>query len=128
MPLEEINYEELNPGIRQTVRWLRQLGFDTTDSGDGKTHEHECDRDCAYVTIRVDPENMAAECKRLSRELQRLGCDLTYHYNRIGEAYEAGEDYEELKVPFLQANYSPVDDEAILDLVNVDDAFLFVKN
>jgi hypothetical protein len=33
--LMQMNYDELDPGIRETVRWLRQHGFNTTDSGDG---------------------------------------------------------------------------------------------
>lgn len=35
----------LNPGIARTVQWLNSQGFMTTDSGDGATHDHECDRD-----------------------------------------------------------------------------------
>ena len=30
-----INYDDLDPGIRRTVHWLRAHGFETTDSGDG---------------------------------------------------------------------------------------------
>jgi len=33
--MEDINYDELDPGIRKLVRLLRDNGFDTTDSGDG---------------------------------------------------------------------------------------------
>ena len=29
------NYDRLDPGIRDTVRLLREAGFETTDSGDG---------------------------------------------------------------------------------------------
>lgn len=35
--MSDIDYEALDPGIRRTVRWLRSLGFETTDSGDGVT-------------------------------------------------------------------------------------------
>ncbi len=31
----EMNYEELDPGIREIVRRLNAAGFETTDSGDG---------------------------------------------------------------------------------------------
>ena len=33
--MEEIDYTELDPGIRKLVRLLRDNGFETTDSGDG---------------------------------------------------------------------------------------------
>ena len=33
--VERPNYEELDPGIRGTVRWLNDRFFETTDSGDG---------------------------------------------------------------------------------------------
>jgi hypothetical protein len=33
--LKLINYEELDPGIRDVVKVLRENGFYTTDSGDG---------------------------------------------------------------------------------------------
>jgi hypothetical protein len=32
-----MNYEDLDPGIREVVRMLRDAGFNTTDSGDGVT-------------------------------------------------------------------------------------------
>lgn len=51
--IKELHLEELNPGIRKTVAYLRSLGFDTVDSGDGQTHEHECDRPHGYVTISL---------------------------------------------------------------------------
>jgi hypothetical protein len=35
----------LNPGIAKTVALLNWMGYRTTDSGDGETHDHECDRD-----------------------------------------------------------------------------------
>jgi hypothetical protein len=32
---DDLNYDALDPGIRETVRLCRQKGFHTTDSGDG---------------------------------------------------------------------------------------------
>lgn len=76
--MEEVNYDELNPGIRQCVRWLREHGFNTSSSGDGKTHECTCDPDHAFVTMLVDPNQMVAEADRLASLLQeRLGIELT---------------------------------------------------
>jgi hypothetical protein len=42
----------LNPGIARLVHWLRATGFDTIDSGDGRTREHDCDRPYPYVVMR----------------------------------------------------------------------------
>lgn len=35
LDLAQIDYDDLDPGIRDTVRLLRAHGFETTDSGDG---------------------------------------------------------------------------------------------
>lgn len=35
--MDDLNYDELDPGIVEVVRYLRQRGYDTTDSGDGLT-------------------------------------------------------------------------------------------
>jgi len=36
--MTEINYDELDPGIRDIVRILNNLGYQTTDSGDGSKY------------------------------------------------------------------------------------------
>lgn len=38
---EAVDYEALDPGIRKTVALLRGLGYQTCDSGDGKTKYHD---------------------------------------------------------------------------------------
>lgn len=100
-----------NPGIRRTVAWLKECGFETHDSGDGKTHEHECDRDHAYVVMVVDPMVLIGEATRLVMLLESKGlrCD------SIGGA-----------APCIQASFDPMwPDIGTLDLMNVDDALLF---
>lgn len=37
MTLAAIDLDTIDPGVRRLVRWLRAMGFDTTDSGDGVT-------------------------------------------------------------------------------------------
>ena len=37
MTMGDLNYAELDPGIRRVVAMLRHFGFETTDSGDGVT-------------------------------------------------------------------------------------------
>lgn len=39
MDLDQVGYGGLDPGIRETVRTLREAGFDTTDSGDGESKQ-----------------------------------------------------------------------------------------
>lgn len=117
---------DMNPGIRRTVQWLRDNGFKTCDSGDGKTHEHECDRPIAYVTIRVDPSQLSAECDRLLLLLKDHGVDLAAEYEKMGDAYQSGTlDLETQSFPTLQAQYGPVDGVATLDLACVDDALMW---
>ena len=74
-------FEELDPGIRYTVRWLWSEGFDTTDSGDGESKlvgDDPCG--CAlpfpHVAVRVDPSNLYAEADRLWELLIQIGIDV----------------------------------------------------
>lgn len=105
--------ENINPGIRRTVEWLNANGFKTCDSGDGATHEFECDRPCAYVVIRVVPEVLITETARLAELLRSRGV-------------EVGDLNEEGTTPFIQGAYVPGSAaEATIDMQNVDDAMLF---
>jgi len=100
----------LNPGIRRFVALLREHSFDTTDSGDGETHEHACDRDVGYVVIRVaQPWKLTAEADRL----RKLLVDQT-----IATSLIAGD------APFIQATYDPEDGTAIIELHGVHDRML----
>lgn len=36
----KLDYETLDPGIRDVVRMMRERGFDTTDSGDGHSKDN----------------------------------------------------------------------------------------
>jgi hypothetical protein len=105
------DYAQLNPGIRETVRFLRDAGFHTCDSGDGVTHEFECDRDYPYVTIQVAPEDLVKEARRLRDLLLERGVPL----DAIGPEYDMAS---------IQASYDPFNETALLDLIGVDDALL----
>lgn len=64
--MKPINYDELDPGIRETVRWMRELGFETIDSGDGsKAGWMEGALDFPHVVARVRPRDMIDESHRL---------------------------------------------------------------
>jgi hypothetical protein len=106
----DIDYDALNPGIRETVRWLRSLGFDTVDSGDGETHEYECDCDEPYVVMRWDnPQTLSAGADLLLRALLERGINVCTIF--MGEVC-------------IQATYDPVDQSAMIYLSGVNDAML----
>jgi len=50
-----IDYDEIDPGIRDVVRRLREAGYNTTDSGDGVTKFAEGGEamDCALPYAHV---------------------------------------------------------------------------
>ena len=69
--------DNINPGILHTVKWLRSHGFDTVDSGDGKTHSYECDLLIPYVYMRVNPpDKIVSELRRLHSLLSDAGVEL----------------------------------------------------
>lgn len=114
--VEEPNYDEMNPGIRQTVKWLRDNGFQTTDSGDGKTGDCECDHPYPYVAMTVtNPDRLISETLRLVDLLNDQGITI--------EAMT-----EENVTPVVQASYDAGDGYAVIFMANVDDAKLFGKS
>jgi hypothetical protein len=110
--LESLN---VNPGIRKTVAWLNTHGFETVDSGDGKTHDHACDRGQPYVIIKTMPASLRNDALRLYcmlRDGEHL--NVTLVMGPIG-----GEG------PCIQASFDPHDGTAFLELMNVTDDLLF---
>lgn len=65
------DYSELDPGIRATVRLLREFGFETTDSGDGVSKPQDWyDSGEAipfpHVVAMTTPPDMVADAERMS--------------------------------------------------------------
>jgi hypothetical protein len=63
--MEPLDYETLDPGIRMTVRLLRSSGFETTDSGDGRSKSRARFASgealpFAHVVVKAEPSSMAA--------------------------------------------------------------------
>lgn len=102
--------EQLNPGIRRVVALLNVNGFETTDSGDGKTHDHPCDRDYAYVVIRTEVSRLANESDRLVALMAGAGV-------KVGPSNDRDE-------PCIEASFDPVDRTALIQLMHVDDELL----
>ncbi len=97
-PLEE---NLLNPGIHKLVNMLRNLGFNTTDSGDGYTNIKEgmeCALDFPHVFMVIEPVHIVPESKRL--------LDLIRAFTDKGN---------------VEVSYSPHDEVAILAVYNVLD-------
>lgn len=102
----------LNQGIRLTVALLRRHGFETIDSGDGETHEHECDREVSYVSISVEPDLLRSECHRLASLLLQSLRD-TSDLGAMGVSNVA-----------IQGSYDPMDLTAVIDVTGIHDRML----
>lgn len=100
-----MNYDDLDPGIRETVRWLRGLGYETTDSGDGETKSEEHRSvDGPHVFMRVDHRSVASDADLLFLSLRHAGIHATEG--------------------MVQATYDPGSAVQVLALFGVDDAML----
>ncbi len=102
---DSFDYGSLDEGVRETVRWLRGLGFKTTDSGDGrskfKVNPNVEALDHPHVFMVVEPDLAIHEAKRLRFELSKVAveadpCD-------------------------VQLMFDPLDGVAVLTLSFVDD-------
>ena len=97
----------LNPGIVRTVEWLNAHGFKTIDSGDGETHDYECDRPYPYVVMITSPDKLVDEAERLYSLLSSEGFLLA----PFGCESDA----------CIQASYDPADGTAVIELINLAD-------
>ena len=100
---------DINPGIQQVVLWLWSLDLNTTDSGDGKTHAHECDAPYPYVHMILQG-SLKTAADTLRNDLKWLGIELV----PTAKGLDGG-------LPCMQLTYDPADEIAILSLFNVDD-------
>ena len=107
-PLSDLS--TLAPGIRRTVVWLRELGFHTCDSGDGKSNsEMDCAMDIPHVHMTCPADEVTEVADDLFETIR-------------GQGVTVGGD---LEGPSIQATYNPVDRIAVVSLFNVDDNLLF---
>lgn len=100
-----LDYSTLDPGIRETVRWLRDRGYSTTDSGDGVTKREAIAAgealDEPHVFMVVKPSEMVRSARTLRVHLKMRG------------------------VPHrIEASYEPESDVSILMLFGVNDETL----
>lgn len=104
-----MNIQDLNPGIRQLVYFLNNRGFQTVDSGDGKTHLYECDQAQPYVVMKCEPDRIVDSCNLLAKIL-RSDCGIQLDGMN-----------EDNSVPTIEAHYSPLSGVATITLWNVTD-------
>lgn len=118
---ENLDYNEIDPGVRETVRWLRERhGFDTFDSGDGVSRIDPNLEDheqlwgiMPHVGIRCEPEELISVADRLAAVCAEVGIEIT--------------PYED--DPNIQATYNPawttdLTARGVVYLQNVNDELL----
>ena len=80
---DQVPYDDLDPNIRRLVKLLNDHGFDTCDSGDGKSkfsgdHPLEsCAMDIPNVLINCEPSQLATECDRVRDVLKAAGIEIS---------------------------------------------------
>jgi len=74
MDLDPIDLSKLDPGIRNFVAFLRSKGFNTTDSGDGKSKPlDEETLPWPHVFITCAPEALQEVAQRLASAMTSAG-------------------------------------------------------
>ena len=113
--MSEPNYDELDPGIRRTVRWVRSLGLETTDSGDGVTKLGlgwgEGLEALAFPHVIIDAPKL--RCLHIGISLARKLVALGIEMGQIG-----GDK------PWIQCDYDPFLCKGLVTLGGLNDAML----
>ncbi len=110
---DDLDLSTLDPGIRDTVRRLRDAGFHTTDSGDGVTKlsgpdAMECAIAVPNVVIVCDEWDLRKEARRLMGFLADAGI-------AIVPLQPDGSGVS------IQASYDPADGSAVIMLTGLSD-------
>lgn len=102
---------QLDPGVRMLVSLLRQHGFETTDSGDGKSKGKD-GLDVPHVHMVCHAQLVAFEADRLHRVLSLHGVTI--------------QPIDNPESPCIQATYDPasVDSTAVISLFGVTDSMI----
>lgn len=105
--MDDLDINELDPGIRDTVAFLRDNGFETCDSGDGsKADDMACALPVANVAIIVPADKLVSEADRLAQLILATGHPLA----AIGDDDPATAE--------IQASYDPMNRGAIIQVIN----------
>lgn len=109
----EVPYDELDPGIAATVRWLNEAGFVTVDSGDGVTKlAAGAPEPCCHVNpvphvhIKVPVTEAPETWRRLSAAMEARG--LAWHdMSEDDDALDAAHDvvWQSVWEPLFDADH-----------------------
>ncbi len=106
-------WEELDGGIRETVRWLWTLGFDTTDSGDGKLQGNKAlmaetgeALPVPHVFMVCPPNELLSQADRLRSACETLPC------------------WKHIPGTSIQATYFALNGIAVIELYGLSDEML----
>lgn len=120
-------YDELDPGIRETVRWLYEHGFNPCDSGDGVSKpKMACafEQPHVFMTCHVPLEG---EVDRLQGLLEAKGVHLFNGPMTAEEAEELGVNFIEpppgAVSGYITGSYSP-GQAAMIEVFGVNDTHL----
>lgn len=103
--MSDIDLNELDPGCRNFVAFLRDHQFDTTDSGDGSKYpEMECALEFPMVAIQCETDQLISESKRLLQLLTEHGL-----YVEFG---------------MIQSSHDPTTDYALIVILDENDKFI----
>ena len=67
-----MNVEELDPGIRNVVKFISDMGYHTTDSGDGVTKVGEGVLPFPHVVVTVPSDRLIRDCNTIMCELEAM--------------------------------------------------------
>jgi hypothetical protein len=112
----DIDWGDIDPGIRDVVRFVRSLGFDTTDSGDGVS-KGEGGAPWPHAFAVVPKGMLTTEADRLYRACVGAGLGDVVRAN--AHSTEECNDHA-----YVYTSYDPVDGVAVVGLVGVNDTIL----
>lgn len=132
---DQFDYGQLDPGIRQSVRFLRDHGFWTSDSGDGATKlgtdefDPEDINDFGHVVIITEPRNMVEEARRAAAVLGGHGIQVQEQGLRTGSSLMCFHEddkptWDTARAVEISASYDPANDVAVIMLCYITDDLL----
>tara|TARA_Y100000310_G_scaffold254637_1_gene261748 strand:- start:2114 stop:2620 length:507 start_codon:yes stop_codon:yes gene_type:complete len=132
---QEPPYDDLDPGVRETVRWLYDNEFNPTDSGDGvskPTGGNWCNRPEPHVYMVVNqPDLLEAEVERLWTLLQGRKVRLFAGPMTPEAAEELGVKWEGVPegvvAGSLEGSYAP-GGPALIMLVGLNDVIMGLRD
>lgn len=106
---------DLDPGIRRTVLWLGSLGYQTSDSGDGRSKpKRQRVLDIPHVVITVLARNLLDETDALIQAVAELG---------IPEVPWDQDTEDAPNNPMVEGSYSG-GNTALITVINLHDGIL----